>query len=375
MQYDDPTTARAAMTTPPPVTGPDEKTTPAPRRAVAAPPGDASLSYKFQRLREKLRSAIASGELAGKLPGERALAKRFNVNAKTLSKALTDLAAEGLLDRSIGRGTYVKGSRPEGAADGKWLVVCDAGAEQSPIVRQVMAANAEAQVVSADRVGALRPSFVNQFGAVIDAAAATPEAFLRDLVVRNIHVVTIARRLAAFSTDTVEVDAAHAVACVARDLLLAGHRRLVAIEPRGATLVSDGLRTAAFRYAPEATIDRCFAEEAAVAVEHGATALACAAPADAAIVRQRLAAAGVDVPARASVAAVGCVDDASAAPCSGYYATTGQTVETVLSLLRDKPARPVTLWLPPRFVDAGTMQGTRTPGGETTPPRVFPLSA
>src|SRR5882757_3666985 len=66
------------------------------------------MSYKFQRLREKLRAAVASGELSGKLPGERALAKRFHVNAKTLSKALTDLAAEGLLDRSIGRGTYVK---------------------------------------------------------------------------------------------------------------------------------------------------------------------------------------------------------------------------------------------------------------------------
>src|SRR3954470_9667875 len=84
------------------------------------------MSYKFQRLREKLRQAVASGELSGKLPGERALAKRFHVNAKTLSKALTDLAAEGLLDRSIGRGTYVKGSAPATSADGRWLVVCDA---------------------------------------------------------------------------------------------------------------------------------------------------------------------------------------------------------------------------------------------------------
>src|SRR5579864_2222915 len=78
-------------------------------RQRIAPSG---MSYKFQRLREKLRHAIISGELSGKLPGERALARRFHVNAKTLSKALTDLAAEGLLDRSIGRGTYVKGSAP-----------------------------------------------------------------------------------------------------------------------------------------------------------------------------------------------------------------------------------------------------------------------
>src|SRR5436309_9081279 len=70
------------------------------------------LSYKFQRLRERLREAVASGELSGKLPGERELAKRFKANPKTLSKALTDLAAEGLLDRSIGHGTYVRGSAP-----------------------------------------------------------------------------------------------------------------------------------------------------------------------------------------------------------------------------------------------------------------------
>ena len=70
------------------------------------------MSYKFQRLREKLRRGDRSRRVLGKLPGERTLAKRFHVNAKTLSKALTDLAAEGLLDRSIGRGTYVKGSAP-----------------------------------------------------------------------------------------------------------------------------------------------------------------------------------------------------------------------------------------------------------------------
>src|SRR5690349_24926652 len=79
---------------------------------------DSKLSYKFQRLREKLRAAIASGELSGKLPGERQLARRFHVNAKTLSKALTDLAAEGLLDRSIGRGTFVKGEGATASANG-----------------------------------------------------------------------------------------------------------------------------------------------------------------------------------------------------------------------------------------------------------------
>src|ERR1700733_12444079 len=95
-------------------------------RTTAANARQPGMSYKFQRLREKIRRAVESGELKGKLPGERALARRFHVNAKTLSKALTDLAAEGLLDRSIGRGTFVKGSAPPVSAGvGRWLILSD----------------------------------------------------------------------------------------------------------------------------------------------------------------------------------------------------------------------------------------------------------
>src|SRR3954470_3989576 len=104
------------------------------------------MSYKFQRLREKLRAAIASGELSGKLPGERALAKRFHVNAKTLSKALTDLAAEGVLDRSIGRGTYVKGTAPAGSGGGRWLLLCDdADADAQILLEHLRRANPDTQ--------------------------------------------------------------------------------------------------------------------------------------------------------------------------------------------------------------------------------------
>src|SRR6185369_13492243 len=104
---------------------------------------DARLSYKFQRLRERLRQAIASGELTGKLPGERQLSRRFRVNAKTLSKALTDLAAEGLLERSIGRGTFVRGqqeAQPQ-ATDEKWLLICDPDQLHSPVVQAISQAN------------------------------------------------------------------------------------------------------------------------------------------------------------------------------------------------------------------------------------------
>jgi DNA-binding transcriptional regulator YhcF (GntR family) len=65
------------------------------------------LSYKFQRLREQLRSAILNGELSGRLPGERTLGRRYEANAKTINKALCDLSSEGLVVRRIGRGTFV----------------------------------------------------------------------------------------------------------------------------------------------------------------------------------------------------------------------------------------------------------------------------
>src|SRR5437764_10533049 len=111
---------------------------------------DVRLSYKFQRLRERLRQAIASGELSGKLPGERQLSRRFRVNAKTLSKALTDLAAEGLLERSIGRGTFVRGGAASDAAAPaeKWLLICDADQMHSPVVQAVAQANPATQIAT-----------------------------------------------------------------------------------------------------------------------------------------------------------------------------------------------------------------------------------
>jgi DNA-binding FadR family transcriptional regulator len=115
------------------------------------------LNYKFQRLRERIREAIASGELSGKLPGERELARRFKANPKTLSKALTDLAGEGLLRRSIGRGTFVKGSGPAPSAPaGRWLILCDDADADSPLVQELLRCHPDAAVAKAGQE--MRPS-------------------------------------------------------------------------------------------------------------------------------------------------------------------------------------------------------------------------
>lgn len=324
-------------------------------------------SYKFQRLREKLRAAIAAGDLSGKLPGERALAKRFHVNAKTLSKALTDLAAEGVLDRSIGRGTYVKGSAPAaGSGAGRWLLLCDdADADAMILLEHLRRANLETQ--STCEGPGMRPSALSAFSAVIDAAAATPESFLRDLVVRNMTVVAVGREARMYSMHAVLVDATLGGARVARDLLLAGHRKLAVVESRGNNGLTQAVRQTATRLAPDASVDGFSPEDAARLSDSGATGIVCDSAATARRVRAALArpaeagaeAPGLDaaappLPAGVALAAVGIAW--ADVPCSGYFVDGAKIAEQVISLLRDPPAgRPATLWLAGELADRGTV--------------------
>jgi len=308
------------------------------------------MSYKFQRLRERVRQAVTSGELSGKLPGERELAKRFHVNAKTLSKALTDLAAEGLLERSIGRGTFVKGSEPPRTAQGPWLLICTPEDAESSVAQALVRANPGSQ--TAHGLVALRPSFINQFAGVVDMASDTPDAILRDLIVRNIPVVSVNRRPAAYATDAVRIDAPFGAESLARDLLLAGHRRVLAIEARNQTTITTALRRAAARYAPDASIDTCFPREVCVALEYGATAVICDSATSAVQTLELLRQHDLDVPGRVSVVAVG---SASEPPCTGYFVTPEQEADAIQQLLRRGATnRPTTLWLSGRFHDRGT---------------------
>ena len=59
--------------------------------------------------------ALASGE---KLPTIRSLAERLAVNRDTVAAAYETLAAEGVVDARVGRGTFVRGLRPRARAAG-----------------------------------------------------------------------------------------------------------------------------------------------------------------------------------------------------------------------------------------------------------------
>ena len=324
-----------------------------------------NLSYKFQRLRERIREAIDRGELSGKLPGERALAKTFQVNAKTLSKALTDLAAEGVLDRSIGRGTYVKGAAPAASTTGRWLVLTDEGAEPA-VVSALRAANSQLAVLS-DSVDGIRPSFINQFCAVIDLASDTPESFQRDMVVRNIPVIAVGREPKTYSMNAVVLDRLLGASRLSRELLLAGHRNFAVVAQSGDTSFIEAVRQTSRRFVADCAIDSIYANEVSSAIQAGATAIVCDSVEGARDVMTVLRGAGIATPDRVSVVAVGVSNGQP--PCTGYFASAQSLAKGVTDLLAEQStSRPTVLWLAGEFVDqrtsgmskaaAGTLEGT-----------------
>lgn len=322
-----------------------------------------SMSYKFQRLRERIRQAVASGELSGKLPGERELARRFHVNAKTLSKALTDLAAEGLLQRSIGRGTFVQGTGPNPVA-GAWLLISNWSESEPPVVSAIRAANPETKVVH--DVSTVRPSFINQFQAVIDLTGKLPPDFVRDLIVRGITFVAVGYEPRTYTTHAVLSDVSYEATCLGRDLMIGGHRRFLAVQQGTCKVLSEALRKAAARYAPDATVDVCFPRDVPGVMEFRPTALLCDSLSAAQELMKTLAGLDVQIPADLSVAVVGCASDEL--PCSGYSVSPQRQAQAVIELLRGAvPGRPTMLWLAGIFHDMGTTGPIAMAGASDAP--------
>jgi DNA-binding LacI/PurR family transcriptional regulator len=311
-------------------------------------------SYKFQRLRERIRQAVASGELSGKLPGERELARRFQVNAKTLSKALTDLAAEGLLSRSIGRGTFVKGAENQTTSVGRWMLVCDVDPLDPPLVDALRRHNPQLEIVR--DVSALRPSFLNQFAAVIDLAAKTPEVFVRNLLVRNMPLVVVGREPRTYSTNAVLLDVSYLAARLGRELLMGGHRRLAVIQSQAKSEDCDvvkALRAAACRYAPDATVQVAQPETTIHLLEQGVTALIADSTKAAQDVKGLLAEAGINIPGVVSLATIGQADGDY--PSTGFYLVPDQEAEAVIHLLEhSRSGGGTVLWLTGKYVDQAT---------------------
>ncbi|HEV2029641.1 MAG TPA: PLP-dependent aminotransferase family protein [Candidatus Dormibacteraeota bacterium] len=66
----------------------------------------------YQQIRESIRDAILSGQIAGRLPPTREMAAALGVNRATVARAYQELEADGLVESSGARGTVVVAAEP-----------------------------------------------------------------------------------------------------------------------------------------------------------------------------------------------------------------------------------------------------------------------
>ena len=68
----------------------------------------------YRQIALQIRAQVERGELAegDRLPPIRELALQLRVNRETVSSAYEELAAQGVVDAQVGRGTFVRGRRP-----------------------------------------------------------------------------------------------------------------------------------------------------------------------------------------------------------------------------------------------------------------------
>lgn len=289
------------------------------------------------------------------------LARRFKVNAKTLSKALTDLAAEGLLERNIGLGTFVRDASMSRPVQ-KVLILHDPDQAGCPVIAALQASG-EIEVQTHDELDDLPPSLVNPHRSIIICSQSIGEDVLRDLVVRGKTVITLDRDGASYATHSVMIDRAGAVCALARQMLRGGHSDVMLVgasrpiglhEEARASLPSDlSLRVGGLN-------------EVRDVLTQGVTGLICTSAMVARAAMEICRVEGIAVPQAVSIAAVGRLDDE--APCSGQFVPTQHVADAVRHLLQDgNPHRPICLWLSGEFVDRQTVAPVASPS-LTRPP-------
>ena len=358
------------------------------------------LSYKFQRLRERLREAISIGTLSGKLPGERTLAQRFHVNAKTLSKALTDLAAEGLLQRTVGRGTFVRAHLEANITNspetGNILILApeesagDSIARKHPLVDAFVRRSAELSqrrlqpgsesepalssvpgIVFANDVSNLRPSFLAKFQAFVDIGGTAPEASIRDILLRGIKVILVDRLPRPFVCHSVLFEHVVPTTYLIKRLAAVGHQSIALAFAEVHSDVIDSVQWTIGQILPGVALTILSTEdqnhdELIDNLKSGKHACTAVVFSDFVVAGRFVDAAeksGIDVPGRLSVASIGlgCTEPpiADTTPdreVTGYAVRPGRVVDAIMELARTPmPVRPLPTWLVSTFCDRGTI--------------------
>lgn len=226
--------------------------------------------YKFQRLRERIREALDAGEFTGRLPGERELARRFNANAKTVSKALNDLTAEGLLVRRVGRGTFVASMRGPGFAVHAtrryaWFVATDRGQAAGRAVfehalaaaeknsREVVLRSVQASMDGMLPAHAISPAELREFDGIALFGAKPSRELLADLLRLHLPLVLVDVQHESIRTNCVVTDCAGGAFALCEYLIALGHRDIrLAIDPEwmpNASGAELGYRSSMIRHA------------------------------------------------------------------------------------------------------------------------------
>lgn len=314
---------------------------------------ESGLNFKFQRLREQIRAAILAGEFTGKLPGERTLAGRFRVNAKTLSKALTDLAAEGLLQRSIGRGTYVAGQAPVEPQQKRWLILVDSESASNPLVTELLKLNPESRPATAEEV--LRPSLASQYSVVVNCCRATADSLYHSFAIRGVPVIETSRLPQRYSTHGALLDRHLAAFTLGRDLLLGGHSRLAALDVPGSTEILDGMWQASRRY-NNGVVETLTPEQIPAAVEDGTTAFICDGVDLASETLCRLDLLGIRPGHQSHISLCGIGTMGQDVCCTGYYIDPARHAAAVADVAGGlQPTRLSRVWLNGAYVERGTL--------------------
>ncbi|MBN2829877.1 MAG: GntR family transcriptional regulator [Candidatus Cloacimonetes bacterium] len=66
---------------------------------------------KYLNVKEIIKDGIRTGEIVGKLPGERVMAEMYNVSYMTVRRAITELVEEGILHKFTTKGAFVSHSK------------------------------------------------------------------------------------------------------------------------------------------------------------------------------------------------------------------------------------------------------------------------
>lgn len=216
------------------------------RRYVTQP--DIERQPMHRQLAAILRRQIDSGESApgSRLPTEHELAARYGISRATVRHALGALAAEGAIDRQVGRGTFVTRPQTPPSAGGLLGVVFTrlkglfllsvlAGVQRAAAAQGYTLAvetSEHRRGAEEEAIGRLRAR--GALGVLLEPSplCATPPAVLAALAATGFPLACVDRYLPTVPLPWVASDNLSGGQALASHLLRLGHRRLAFLLPR-----------------------------------------------------------------------------------------------------------------------------------------------